>query len=168
MKTNKLTRSALLASLMLALGYVESLLPAFSAIPGIKLGLANTVLLYAVYICGVKSAVALAVIKVLLSGFLFGSPAAMLYSASGAALSLCAMLLLKRTGKFSPVGVSAAGAIAHNLGQCIAAACVIGISPVLAYFPMLLLSGAVTGLVTGTAAVLVIKHMRPPKNKTEV
>ena len=94
MKTNKLTRSALLASLMLALGYVESLLPAFSAIPGIKLGLANTVLLYAVYICGVKSAVALAVIKVLLSGFLFGSPAAMLYSASGAALSLCAMLLL--------------------------------------------------------------------------
>ena len=114
MKTNKLTRSALLASLMLALGYVESLLPAFSAIPGIKLGLANTVLLYAVYICGV------------------------------------------------------AGAIAHNLGQCIAAACVIGISPVLAYFPMLLLSGAVTGLVTGTAAALVIKHMRPPKNKTEV
>ena len=154
MKTNKLTRSALLASLMLALGYVESLLPAFSAIPGIKLGLA--------------SAVALAVIKVLLSGFLFGSPAAMLYSASGAALSLCAMLLLKRTGKFSPVGVSVAGAIAHNLGQCIAAACVIGISPVLAYFPMLLLSGAVTGLVTGTAAALVIKHMRPPKNKTEV
>ena len=147
MKTNKLTRSALLASLMLALGYVESLLPAFSAIPGIKLGLANTVLL---------------------SGFLFGSPAAMLYSASGAALSLCAMLLLKRTGKFSPVGVSVAGAIAHNLGQCIAAACVIGISPVLAYFPMLLLSGAVTGLVTGTAAALVIKHMRPPKNKTEV
>ena len=168
MKTNKLTRSALRASLMLALGYVESLLPAFSAIPGIKLGLANTVLLYAVYICGVKSAVALAVIKVLLSGFLFGSPAAMLYSASGAALSLCAMLLLKRTGRFSSVGVSVAGAIAHNLGQCMAAACVIGISPVLAYFPMLLLSGAVTGLVTGTAAALVIKHMRPGKNKTEV
>ena len=78
------------------------------------------------------------------------------------------MLLLKRTGKFSPVGVSVAGAIAHNLGQCIAAACVIGISPVLAYFPMLLLIVSVTGLVTGTSAALVIKHMRPPKNKTEV
>ena len=66
------------------------------------------------------------------------------------------------------MGVSVAGAIAHNLGQCMAAVCVIGPRPVAAYFPMLLLSGAVTGLVTGTAAALVIKHMRPGKNKTEV
>jgi heptaprenyl diphosphate synthase len=168
MKTNKLTRGALLASLMLALGYVESLLPAFSSIPGIKLGLANTVLLYAVYLCGVKTSIALAAIKVLLSGFLFGSPAAMLYSASGAAVSLAIMLLIKRTGKFSTVGVSVAGAIGHNIGQCIAAAAVIGLSPVLAYFPMLLLSGAVTGLVTGTAAALVIKHMHAGVNKKEV
>lgn len=160
MKINRLTRSALLAALMLALGYVESLLPAFAAAPGVKLGLANTVLLYALYLIDTKSALALAVIKVLLSSLLYGSPAAFIYSASGAALSLAAMLLLKRLGRFSPVGVSIGGALAHNLGQCAAAAAVIGIAPVLAYLPALLLSAIVTGILTGTVAALLIKHLR--------
>jgi heptaprenyl diphosphate synthase len=159
MTAKRLARGALLASLMLALGYVESLLPAFSAVPGIKLGLSNTVLLYAIYLIDIKTALLLAVLKVLLSG-LFGNPVAMLYSASGAALSLAVMLLVKRTERFSAMGVSIAGAIAHNIGQCAAASAVIGLAPVMAYFPLLLLSGAVTGSLTGAAAALLIKYMK--------
>ncbi len=108
MTAKRLARGALLASLMLALGYVESLLPAFSAVPGIKLGLSNTVLLYAIYLIDIKTALLLAVLKVLLSGLLFGNPVAMLYSASGAALSLAVMLLVKMTERFSAMGVSIA------------------------------------------------------------
>ena len=96
----------------------------------------------------------------LLSGLLFGNPVAMLYSASGAALSLAVMLLVKRTERFSAMGVSIAGAIAHNIGQCAAASAVIGLAPVMAYFPLLLLSGAVTGSLTGAAAALLIKYMK--------
>ena len=160
MTAKRLARGALLASLMLALGYVESLLPAFSAVPGIKLGLSNTVLLYAIYLIDIKTALLLAVLKVLVSGLLFGNPVAMLYSASGAALSLAVMLLVKRTERFSAMGVSIAGAIAHNIGQCAAASAVIGLAPVMAYFPLLLLSGAVTGSLTGAAAALLIKYMK--------
>lgn len=163
MNTSKLTRSALLAALMLALGYVESLLPAFSSVPGVKLGLANTVLMYALYLIDTKSALALAAIKVVLSAFLYGSPAAVIYSLSGAAVSMTIMLLLIRTGKFSPTGVGIGGALGHNLGQCAAAAAVIGIAPVAAYLPILLISGALTGFVTGTVTALLIKHLRRSK-----
>ena len=121
MNAGKVARYGLLTGVMLVLGYVESLLPVIG-IPGVKLGLSNTVLLYALYLMDAKSAVLLAALKVLLSGFLFGSPASMLYSAAGAVLSLCAMLLLQRTRGISVVGVSVAGAACHNIGQCAAAA----------------------------------------------
>lgn len=108
MSAGKIARYGLLTGVMLVLGYVESLLPVVG-IPGIKLGLSNTVLLYALCLMGAKSAVLLAVLKVLLSGFLFGSPATMLYSAAGAALSLGVMMLLERVPNVSIIGVSVAG-----------------------------------------------------------
>lgn len=160
MKAKELARCALLLALMLVLGYVESRLPAFSLVPGIKLGLANAVLLYALYLSGTKSVVLLAVMKVLLSGFLFGSPSAMLYSGAGALVSLGVMVPLKKSKKLSPVGVSVAGAVGHNLGQCAMAAAVIGPAPVAGYFPVLLLSGVVTGIATGSLAALLIKHTK--------
>ena len=159
MNAGKVARYGLLTAVMLVLGYVESLLPVVG-IPGIKLGLSNTVLLYALYLMGAKSAVLLAVLKVLLSGFLFGSPAAMLYSAAGAALSLSAMLLLMRVRGVSPIGVSITGAAFHNIGQCAVATLFVQPRAVLAYLPLLLISAAVTGLVTGIAAKYLLRYIK--------
>lgn len=159
MNAGKVARYGLLTGVMLVLGYVESLLPVVG-IPGVKLGLSNTVLLYALYLMDAKSAVLLATLKVLLSGFLFGSPASMLYSAAGAVLSLCAMLLLQRTRGISVVGVSVAGAACHNIGQCAAAALFVQVRAMLAYLPVLLISAAVTGVVTGVAAKYLLRYIK--------
>ena len=145
MSAGKIARYGLLTGVMLVLGYVESLLPVVG-IPGIKLGLSNTVLLYALCLMDAKSAVLLAVLKVLLSGFLFGSPATMLYSAAGAALSLG--------------GVSVAGAAFHNIGQCAVAALFVQARAVLAYLPILLVSAVVTGFVTGVAAKYLLRYIK--------
>lgn len=159
MNAGKVARYGLLTGVMLVLGYVESLLPVVG-IPGVKLGLSNTVLLYALYLMDAKSAALLAALKVLLSGFLFGSPASMLYSAAGAVLSLCAMLLLQRARDISVVGVSVAGAACHNVGQCAAASLFVQVRAVLAYLPVLLISAAVTGVVTGIAAKYLLRYIK--------
>lgn len=159
MNAGKIARYGLLTGVMLVLGYVESLLPVVG-IPGIKLGLSNTVLLYALCLMGAKSAVLLAVLKVLLSGFLFGSPATMLYSAAGAALSLGGMMLLERVPNVSIIGVSVAGAAFHNIGQCVVAALFVQARAVLAYLPILLVSAVVTGFVTGVAAKYLLRYIK--------
>ena len=120
-KTLQLTVSALLLAMMLVLGYVESLLPAFSAIPGIKLGLSNSMLIFAVYMLDIPTAYILMALKVTLSGFLFGNPAAMLYAFAGGLMSLTAMALLSRTRKLPVAAVSMAGGVMHNVGQVIMA-----------------------------------------------
>ena len=102
-KTLQLTVSALLLAMMLVLGYVESLLPAFTAIPGVKLGLSNSVLIFAVYMLDIPTAYILMALKVTLSGFLFGNPAAMLYAFAGGLLSLTAMALVSRIKSVPPV-----------------------------------------------------------------
>ena len=158
MNAGKIARYGLLTGVMLVLGYVESLLPVVG-IPGIKLGLSNTVLLYALCLMGAKSAVLLAVLKVLLSGFLFGSPATMLYRA-GAALSLGVMMLLERVPNVSIIGVSVAGAAFHNIGQCVVAALFVQARAVLAYLPILLVSAVVTGFVTGVAAKYLLRYIK--------
>lgn len=155
----KIARYGLLTALMLVLGYVESLMPV-AGMPGIKLGLSNTVLLYALYLLGPKSAVLLAAAKVLLSGLFFGSPAAVLYSAAGAALSLAAMVPLSRISGVSTIGVSVAGAACHNFGQCAVAMFFVQSRAVLAYFPVLLASAAITGVVTGIVAKYLLRYFK--------
>ena len=154
MNAGKVARYGLLTGVMLVLGYLESLLPVVG-IPGIKLGLSNTVLLYALYLLDAKSAVLLAALKVLLSAFLFGSPAAMLYSAAGAALSLCGMMLFQRFR-----GVSVIGAVCHNIGQCAVASLFVQVRAILAYFPLLLVSAAVTGVITGVTAKYLLRYIK--------
>ncbi len=159
MNTRTVARFGLMTGVMLVLGYVESLLPAFGA-PGIKLGLSNTVLLYALLLSGPKEAVFLAGMKVLLSGFLFGAPSAMLYSAAGAAVSLLVMVPVSRLRGVSPVGVSAAGAVFHNIGQCAVAVLFVKVQAVLVYLPVLLISGVITGIITGITAKYLIRHIK--------
>ena len=148
-----LSRKTAFCGLVLALaliaGYVESLIPVAVAIPGIKLGTANSVILILLYMVGVKEAFIVNISRVVLSGFLFGSMSSILYSLSGAIVSLLIMTMLKKTDRFSISGVSMAGGVAHNIGQLTMAALVLETSAVWYYLPVLIISGSLTGLLIG-------------------
>lgn len=146
-----IAKLGLLTAIAVALGYVEYLFP-LTSIPGIKLGLANTVLLYALYLMDAGSALLLMLLKVGLSGLLFGGATAMIYSFAGGALSLAAMLLARRIKGISEVGVSVTGALLHNVGQLAVAMFAVESRALLAYAPVLLVSAAVTGTLTGLVA----------------
>ena len=157
--TTLLVQLALLTAAALVLGYVESSFPV-AGLPGVKLGLSNTVLLYALYLMNWKCACVLMVLKVLLSGLLFGGPVAMMYSMAGGALSIAVMILLQRLRIFSIVGVSVCGAVCHNIGQILVACFVVKRQALLAYLPVLLVSAVITGMLTGVVAKYVVKVMR--------
>lgn len=153
MKTKRLARLALLTALTLVLGYIESLLPITAGIPGIKIGLSNAVLLFALYLIDEKSAALLMAMKVLLSGFLFSGLSAMLYALAGGAVSLGVMIAAKRLIKdASEIGVSVLGAVAHNIAQLAVAYFVLGQAAVFGYAPVLIAAGVVAGILTGFAA----------------
>jgi len=158
MNAKKIARFGMLTAVALVLGWLEQFIPVAAGVPGIKLGLANTVLLYAIYLMDAKSAALLMAMKVLLSGFLFAGPSAMLYSFAGGVISLAVMLLLHRVKDMSIIGVSVAGGVSHNIGQLAAAALIaLPLKAVVGYLPWLLLAGTVTGLLTGVAAKSAIK-----------
>lgn len=150
----------LLTAVAIVLGYFEYLLPV-TGIPGVKLGLANTVLLYALYLLDVPSAILLMFLKVGLSGMLFGGPAAMLYSLAGGVLSLIVMILARKSRGLSVVGVSVLGAVSHNVAQMAVACFVVETRAILAYLPILLLAAAVTGTLTGLVARYTFRGLRP-------
>lgn len=157
--TDRLTLSALLIALMLVLGYVESLFP--FGVPGIKIGLSNSVLIFAVYMLGIPAAYILMALKVLLSGLLFSGVSAMLYAFAGGLASLTLMSLLSRSRKISPVAVSAAGGVSHNIAQIAIALLILSpSSKMLYYLAVLTVAGLACGLATGIAAVSVMKHLR--------
>ncbi len=157
MNAKAITRFGMLTAVALVLGWVERFIPIAATAPGIKLGLANTVLLYAIYLMDIKGTALLMVMKVLLSGFLFAGLSGMLYSFSGGVLSLAVMLLLSRIKGLSIIGVSIAGGVSHNVGQILAACLVVQSRAMLGYLPILLLAGIVTGLLTGIAAKSAIR-----------
>lgn len=158
-KTRRLAFSALLVSVMLALNYIESLLPV-PGVPGAKLGLSNSVLMLALYWLGGWTAFGLMLCKVLLCGFLFGGVTGMLYAFAGGALSLSVMALLVYGVKgFSPVGVGVAGAVCHSAGQVLVALWVLGTGKLIYYLAVLTLIGLATGAATGTAAMLLMRRI---------
>ena len=157
MSAKTIARLGMLSAVALVLGYVESLLPLTPGIPGIKLGLANTVLLYSVYMMAWPQSLLLMLAKVGLSGLLFAGFGGMLYSLAGSAASILMMLLVKRVPGVSVVGVSITGAVAHNAGQLAVAACIVGGRAAAGYAPILIVSGVVTGFLTGVVARLVLR-----------
>lgn len=162
-ETKRIALSGLMVSVMLVLGYVESLIPLGSAVPGIKIGLANSVLLYAIYVLGAKQAFVLMIVKVLLSGLTFGGVNAMMYSLAGGVLSMAAMLIVRRVPGTGILGVSIAGAAMHNLGQVLLAMIVLQTDKLLYYMAILVLVGIGTGFLTGVVAhaVLRVQGFRP-------
>ncbi|MEL7602483.1 MAG: Gx transporter family protein [Bacillota bacterium] len=165
MSAKTVARFGMLTAVALVLGWVERFIP-IGGIPGIKLGLANTVLLYAIYLMDAKSSWLLMFLKVALSGFLFASLPAMLYSFAGGLLSLIVMLQLHKAHGFSIVGVSVAGAVGHNIGQLLVACFMVTPRAALSYFPILLIAGVITGLLTGVAAKSAIHALQAGSKNT--
>ena len=132
--------------------YIESLIPFYFGIPGVKLGLTNIVVVLALYSVGIKEAFTISVLRIVLSGFLFGNLFSILYSLAGGLFSFAVMLLLKRTKKFGVLPISIGGGIFHNVGQLIVAAFVVSNYNILYYLPILLAAGAVTGALIGICA----------------
>lgn len=156
----RISLMALLLAMALVLGFFENLLPIAPGIPGIKLGLSNVVLLFALYAFGPASAFLLMGLKVVLSGLLFSGVSAMMYSLAGGVLSMAAMTLLKKTGQFSIVTVSMVGGAMHNVGQVAIAILVMTTSQLGYLMGILLLVGLGTGLLTGIIAKLALEKLK--------
>ena len=156
--TKRLVLLAMLTAVAMILSYVESLLPSVG-IPGVKMGLANIAVIFALFRFGWKEAAALSLVRVVLVSLLFGSVGAMLYSLAGAVLSLAVMALLRRTDRFSTLGVSVAGGVAHNAGQILMAMLFLQTRQLLGYLPVLAVAGIGGGILTGLAAALLIRRI---------
>ena len=159
-QARRLTRAALLTAIALTIFLAEAQLPPPVPIPGIKLGLANLVVVAALYLLRPGEALAIGCLRILLVGLPFGSPATMLYSLSGGLLSFGMMVLCRRSGRFSVAGGSMAGGVSHNIGQLAAAAALTATPQLVWYLPVLLFSGLATGLLIGLAARLVLPPLR--------
>lgn len=146
-------------ALALIFSYVETLIPVNLGIPGVKLGLANLIIVVALYKMRLSEAYLLSVVRVLLAGFIFGNYFSIIYSLAGGLLSLTVMALLKKWGGFSLQGISIAGGVFHNIGQLIVAAVVVETFSVTYYFPVLLVAGLLTGLVSGIVAEMMLKRL---------
>lgn len=157
--TIKTALFGMLLALAFILSYVETLVAFSFWVPGIKLGLANIVVLLALYLLGVKSAIILSVVRVVLVSFTFGNLYSLWYSLAGAVLSLLIMLLMKRIKDFSIVGVSVAGGVGHNLGQVIVAMFVLG-KGMIYYFSLLIIGGIITGTLVGILGAIVLRQVK--------
>lgn len=161
-KTEKTAQLGLLTALALIAGYIELLIPMPVGIPGVKPGLANLVVVWALYALGPYEALAVNGMRILLSGFLFGNLSMILYSLAGAAMSFVCMYLAKKSGAFTILGVSIVGGVTHNMGQLLVAMAVLETKSLIYYGPVLLAAGLVTGAVIGILAGEVEKrvHLR--------
>jgi len=159
-KTQRIALSGLLVALMLVLGYVESLLPVAAGIPGIKLGLSNGILIFAVYILGIPTAFVLMVLKVVLSGLMFGGVSAMMYAFAGGLLSMIFMCLLSRVKGVHVIVVSMVGGLMHNVGQVGLAMVMLSTPKLMYYMAILMVVGLGCGALTGICADSVMKHLK--------
>ena len=159
-RTRRVALCGLLIAMMLVLGFVESRIPINAGIPGIKLGLSNGVLIFAVYMLDLPTAWMLMVLKVTLSGLLFGGFNTIMYALAGGVVSMLAMSLLSRVKGMHPVTVSMAGGVAHNVGQVALAMIILQTPQLLYYMAVLMLVGLACGALTGVVANSVMKHLK--------
>lgn len=158
-KTKKIAVLALAIALAMILSFVESQIPAFVAIPGVKVGLANIAVVFVLYKLGWREAVLISLIRVFMVSVLFGTAVSLFYSVAGAVLSLSGMILLKKTGLFSTVAVSVTGGVLHNVGQIIMACLLLETNVIKYYLPFLILSGVIAGIVIGIVSAIMVKRV---------
>ena len=158
-RTKKMTSVALTISFALILSFVESKIPAFVAIPGVKVGLANIAVIFTLYKFGLKEAVTVSIIRIVIVSMLFGSAVSLMYSAAGAILSLTSMVLLKKLTPLGEIAVSVCGGVMHNVGQIVMASILFDTNLVVYYMPFLIFSGTVAGIAVGAASAILIKRI---------
>lgn len=163
-KAKKIALFGMMVALAFTFSYLESLIPFDFAIPGVKLGLANLVVVVALYIMKPGEAFAIALIRIFLAGLTFGNMYSLAYSLCGGILSFAVMWLAKKT-KLSVIGVSMLGGICHNIGQIAVAAVIMETVRIAYYLPVLLIAGLVTGLLLGVVSKLIIDRFEKIKNK---
>lgn len=158
--SKKISTGALLVALAMIFSYIETLIPIHFGVPGMKLGIANLVIVIGLYLLKPQEVLLISIVRILLAGFMFGSGMSVIYSLAGGILSFFSMLLLKHTGKFSIVGVSLFGGTTHNIGQLLVAAAVIENMKLFYYLPVLVIAGTVTGILIGLIAGRILPAVR--------
>lgn len=159
----KIAIIAIFISLALILSYVDSLIPIHVMIPGIKIGLANVIIIFSLYMLDSKAAIFISLIRVILSSVLFGSILTFAYSMTGAILSIAVMILLKNIGKLATLTTSIMGAVTHNIGQILMALILMSTKEIIYYLPVLMISGILSGTLIGIVSTLLIQFAK--KNK---
>jgi heptaprenyl diphosphate synthase len=159
MSTKRIARLGLLIALAFVFSYIEFLIPVNIGIPGAKLGLPNLVIVTALYVIGERNTFLLSMVRIILVGFTFGNMAMMMYSFAGALLSFAVMVIAKRAGRMSIVGVSVLGGVFHNVGQIIMAIFVLNTASLIYYLPVLLVAGTVAGIAIGVLGGLVTQRI---------
>ena len=161
MKTKKVAFLGVSIALAMILSYVESQIPALVAIPGIKVGLPNLVIVFLLYKMSWKDATIVSIIRILLVAMVFGQNIMMVsFSIAGAVLSLTSMILLKKTNWCSTITVSIVGGIFHNIGQIVAAILWTETVGIVTYLPVLLISGTVAGAVVGLISGMLVERLK--------
>lgn len=158
--SKKVAMAGMFTALAMIFSYVEVLIPINLGIPGMKLGLANLVVVVTLYTMGVPMAFAVSMIRIMLVSMTFGSFSAMLYSMAGGILSFCGMALLKKVPNFSVIGVSLLGGVLHNTGQLLVAMAVVENINLIAYLSPLMIAGMVTGILIGIVSAQVIPRIK--------
>ena len=163
-RTTKIAQLGLCTALALILAYVESLFPPlFAAIPGIKMGLPNIVIIFVLFRFGLGPAAVVSLIRVAAVSLLFGNPMTFAYSVAGAVLSLAVMVLLKRSRLFSTVGISVAGGIFHNVGQILTAMVLLNTAELGYYMIVLAFTGTLSGALIGLCGSIILRRVPPKK-----
>ena len=158
--TRKLVLMALTASIAMVLSAIEAQMPAFTTVPGVKVGLANIAVIFALYRFGTKEAITISLVRIFTVSILFGNASSLIYSLAGACLSFLVMILLKKFTPLSTVSVSVSGGLAHNVGQIITACLIMETAAIAYWLPFLFLSGTLAGIAVGVAASLLIKVIK--------
>nr|WP_314609877.1 Gx transporter family protein [uncultured Lachnoanaerobaculum sp.] len=151
----QITTMGMLVALAMVLGFVETLIPINLGIPGMKLGLANIVVVIALFLFDIKTAIVVSILRIILIAMTFGNMSMMFYSIAGASLSLLSMIAISKIKSFSLISVSIVGGIMHNVGQIICAAFVVRTNGVFTYLPVLMIAGLVSGALIGIVAGLI-------------
>ncbi|MDD6036582.1 MAG: Gx transporter family protein [Lachnospiraceae bacterium] len=158
--TKKIALLGLCTAVALVLAYIEVLLPPlFNAVPGIKIGLPNIIIIFVLYRFGFKEAAVVSLVRMIAVSFMFGNLMALIYSLAGAFLSMLVMVILKKMRFLSVVGVSVAGGVFHNVGQILAAMLLLGTTELGYYLIVLTVTGTVSGIFVGLCGAIIVQQI---------
>ena len=159
LRTQRLATASMFAALAMIFSYIEFLIPFSVGIPGVKLGLPNLIIIIALYKMDTRYAFTINMVRILISGLLFTGAFGTAYSLAGGILSFLLMWMLKKTDLFSMIGVSMAGGVAHNMGQLLVASLIVSDLKMFLYFPVLMFSGLISGILIGIVAYVLEKKL---------